>query len=171
MSYPDRSHTWSGDICGRNNYLVEIGLARYDRDSTAWITHKTMELFMRPQGGYASGYQKPDRLVNNHILFITEMAGGLDMMVKHVIGFMPEPDGFSILPAALDPKTEYLAWAIDYRGHRVEVVWDCPNDGIVHPGTQQEGYRVHVDGAMVLHDTQIPTERHHVELKANTKRK
>ena len=171
LSYPERSHTWSGDICGRNNYLVEVGLARYDRDSTAWITRKTMELFMRPQGGYASGYQKPDRLVNNHILFITEMAGGLDMMVRHVIGFTPEPDGFSILPAALDPRTDYLTWAINYRGHRVEIFWDRPNDGAMQFPGVQEGYTVRVDGAPVLHDTQLPTERHHVELKGAAVRK
>ena len=171
MSYPQRSNTWSGDICGRNNYLVEIGLARYDRDSTAWITRKTMELFMRPQGGYASGYQKPDRLVNNHMLFITEMAGGLDMMVKHVIGFMPEPDGFSILPAALDPQTAYLAWTIDFRGRRVKIIWDRPNDGIMHFPGVQEGYTIYVDDITVLHDAHLPTKRHHVELKGAAIRK
>ena len=168
LSYPGRSSTWSGDICGRNNYLVEIGLARYDRDSTAWITRKTMELFMRPQGGSASGYQKPDHLVNNYMLFITEMAGGLDMMVKHVIGFTPEPDGFSILPAALDPQTDYLAWAIDFRGHHVQIFWDRPGDETVHFPGEQEGYTVRVDGTMALHDAQLPTERRIVKL-ANAK--
>ena len=164
LSYPERGYSWSGDICGRNNYLVEIGLARYDRDSTAWITRKTMELFMRPQGGYASGYQKPDCLVNNHSLFITEMAGGLDMMVKHVIGFMPEPDGFSILPAALDPQTGFLTWAIDFRGHRVQIFWDRPNDGTVHFPGVQEGYTVRVDDTTVLHDAQLPTERRSIKV-------
>jgi hypothetical protein len=126
---------------------------------------------MRPQGGYASGYQKPDRLVNNHILFITEMAGGLDMMVRHVIGFTPEPDGFSILPAALDPRTDCLTWAINYRGHRVEIFWDRPNDGAMQFPGVQEGYTVRVDGAPVLHEAQLPTERHHVELKGAAVRK
>ena len=162
VSEPNRSKLWSGDIAGRNNYIVEQGIARYDRESSAWITRKTMELFMREQGGCAAGYQKPDRIVKNYNLFITEMAGGLDMMVRHVIGFTPEVDGFSLLPAALDSKTDYLRWQIKYRGKTVEIRYDRADNKDMF-NDKIEGYSVWVDGKKVYEHSQIPLQRQYIK--------
>lgn len=164
VSEPKRARNWSGDVAGRNNYIVEQGIARYDRESSAWITHKTMDLFMRPEGGCASGYLRPERIVKNYSLFITEMAGGLDMMIRHVIGFTPEVDGFSLLPAALDEKTAYLRWQIDYRGHKVEIRYDRP-DGKDMFDDMQEGYTALVDDCVVYHNPQLPLERKYIKSK------
>ena len=158
VSEPQRGNNWSGDIAGRNNWLVEQGLARYDRNSSAWITEKTVELFMRREGARAGGYIKPDRLTENHRLFVTEIAGGLDMVIRHVIGFTPEPDGFSILPAAMDKNMDHLRWRVKFRKKDIEIRWDRPDGNIKFDGTP-EGYSVLLDGKCIFHDAGIPTVR------------
>lgn len=164
VSEPKRGNNWSGDIAGRNNWLVEQGLARYDRDSSAWITEKTVELFMRREGARAGGYIKPDKLTENHRLFVTEIAGGLDMVIRHIIGFTPETDGFSILPAALDKNMDHLRWQIEFRGKQIEIYWDRPNGDIKFSGIP-EGYSVLIDGQRVFNSKSIPTVRKNFPLK------
>jgi hypothetical protein len=165
MDVPERKTHWSGDICGRNNWLVEIGLANYDKKSTVWITHKTIALFMRKEGACASGYQNPNRLTDRVFLFGTEISGGLDMLVKHIIGFTPDKNGFSVLPAALNPKMRYLRWRVKFRGKNVEIRWNRP-DGKDYLGDSVEGYSVLVDGKTVYHSKTLPVQRHTVDFFA-----
>lgn len=161
VDMPGRRSHWSGDVCGRNNWLVEMGLDNYDKQSAAWITHKTIDLFMREEGARASAYQKPDYLVDRVALFSTGISGGLDMQVKHIIGFTPEKNGFSVLPAALDPKTKYLRWQVKFLGKDVDIRWDRP-DGKDYFGDGVEGYDVLVDGKTVYHSAKLPEKRHAV---------
>lgn len=163
IDMPGRRTHWSGDVCGRNNWLVEMGLSNYSKSSSAWITRKTFTLFMRKEGARASAYQKPDKLVDKVTLFSTGISGGLDMLVKHIIGFTPNINGFSVLPAALNPKINYLDWKVHFRGHNVEIRWDRP-DGKPHFGNSPEGYTVLVDGQTEFHSDTLPNKRHTVTL-------
>ncbi len=147
IDYPGRGWGWSGWVCGRNNWLVDQGLMRYSPRQSAWLTYKTIDLFTQNGVPQALGYQHPETGGSKPPLFATEIAGALDMFVKHIVGCNPELDGqIKLVPSGLNPRWDYLQWGpFDYAGKKVEIRWDRP-DNRDYFADGHEGYSVWING-------------------------
>ena len=147
MDYPGRGWGWSGWVCGRNNWLIDQGVARYSPKQSAWLTYKTIDLFTQNDKPQALGYQHPEKGGSKPPLFATEIAGALDMFVKHIVGCNPEPGGqIKLTPAGLNPKWKYMQWGpFDYVGKKLEIRWDRL-DGKDYFADGHEGYSVWING-------------------------
>lgn len=145
MDYPIQERScWSGGVAGRNNGLIEEGLMHYRRlDMSSELVFKSIELFTHHDVPRACIYGHPNDGNCGYDFMTTDCAGALDMLIKRIVGFVPEADSaFTLCPTALNREWSHLRWGpFHYKGHEVEICWD-----------KAEGYSLIWDGKTAFTD-------------------
>jgi hypothetical protein len=130
MDYPmpiGKRGGWSGSVVGRNNWLIEEGVMHYRCiDMSRELVFKSLDLFTHHDVPRACMYDDPDGGGCGYDFMTTECAGALDMLIRRIVGFVPEADSaFTLCPAALNREWSRLRWGpFRYKGHEVEICWN-----------------------------------------------